>query len=61
MDMTKIQIRGPAIDALDHRKDADNGPTEAQVTKDAATYFKKYGPPDWPEELLHKVYDMGRT
>lgn len=45
MDMTKITISGPAIDALDQRKEIDNGPPEAQVTKEAAAYFKKYGPP----------------
>lgn len=55
-----IEIRGPAVDALNNRKDCDDGPSEEQVTADGRAHFRKYGPADWPEEWLHKVYEMGR-
>lgn len=60
IDMTKIQIRGPAVDALDQRKEADCGPSETQVTTEATAHFRKFGPREWPKELLDKVYKMGR-
>lgn len=60
IDLTYTPISGPAIDALDHRKEADDGPTEHRVTKDAAKYLKRFGPPKWSEDVLAKAYKMGR-
>lgn len=55
-----VPICGPGVDALDNRKESDNGPSEAQVTKGASAYFKKYGPPKWSDEVLARVIEMGR-
>lgn len=53
-------ISGPAVDALERRKESDNGPSEAQVTADAAKRFHKFGPPEWSRELIERVLEMGR-
>jgi hypothetical protein len=41
-----VPITGPGVDALDHRKESDNGPTEEQVTADARAFLEKHGVAD---------------
>lgn len=35
LPIEKLHITGPAVDALESRKESDDGPSEEQVTKDA--------------------------
>lgn len=38
-----VKFSGPAVDALNCRKESDNGPTEDQVTADARCFISKNG------------------
>jgi hypothetical protein len=35
LPIERVQISGPVVDALDSRRESDDGPSEEQVTKDA--------------------------
>lgn len=39
-----VRFSGPAVDALDRRKESDDGPTEDQVTADARRFIAENGP-----------------
>lgn len=56
----RIEIRGPAVDALERRKECDDGPSESEVTEQGQRHFRKFGPPDWSPELMAKVLEAGR-
>ena len=55
-----VPISGPGVDALEYRKESDNGPSEHEATEQARHYFRKYGPQKWPHDLIKKVLEMGR-
>jgi hypothetical protein len=44
--LTFVPITGPGVDALDNRKESDNGPSEEQVTADARAFLEKHGVAD---------------
>lgn len=60
LDLRYIPITGPGVDALEARKECDDGPSEGEVTERARQYFRRYGPPDWSADVLRKVQELCR-
>lgn len=54
-----VQFSGPGVDALDRRKESDNGPTEGQVTRDARAFVEReHGFCEWLKGFLKPDGDL---